>query len=259
MPTYVESGYGFGEVICKARGFVRWGHEDDCDAVVCITILFIPICPQKAIHTYNWNGLACDCIPIRWSFMLVFCAMLRRLLYGPLGLGLILVLVFAISLLDQREGIERMRAVLALGIVPLLAVSALGFWFLSHADQRCRNIRRVLGPHNLGSSDPATWTGQTLKSTPSSRELFGTESYAEAVCLLLEAREFARAMLAARLTVAVENREKGEDLTDSILQDPNVRRAIEQVRNNPDSWTEVMNSPGSARALRWQRWSTSNT
>ena len=245
MPTYAESGYGFGEAICKARGFVRWGREDDCDSVVCVTVLFIPIYPQKTIHTYNWNGLACDSIPIRWSFMLVFCAMLRRLLYGPLGLGLILVLVFAISLLDQREGIERMRAVLALVIVPLLAVSALGFWFLSHVDQRCRNIRRVLGPHNLGSSDPATWTGQTLKSTPSSRELFGTESYAEAVCLLLEAREFARAMLAARLTVAFESRQKGEDLTDAILQDPIVRGAIEQVRTKPDSWAEVMNSPGS--------------
>jgi hypothetical protein len=259
MPTHVESGYGFGEAICKARGFVRWGREEDCDAVVCVTMFFIPICPQKTIHTYNWNGGVCDAIPIRWSFMLVFCAMLRRLLYGPLSLGVALLLLFGISLLDRREGIEQMRAVLALVMSPLLAISALGFWFLSHVDQRCRNIRRVLGPHNLGSSDPATWTAETLNATPPSRELFGTASYAEAVCLLLEAREFARAMLAARLTVAVENREKGEDLTDSILQDPNVRRAIEQVRNNPDSWTEVMNSPGSARVLRWQRWSTSNT
>jgi hypothetical protein len=248
MPTYAESGYGFGEAICKARGFVRWGREDDCDSVVCVTVLFIPIYPQKTIHTYNWNGLACDSIPIRWSFMLVFCAMLRRLLYGPLILGLTLVLVFGISLLDRREGIERMRAVLPLVIVPLLAVSALGFWFLSHVDQRGRNIRRVLGPHNLGSSDPATWTAQTLKATPPSRELFGTESYAEAVCLLLEAREFARAMLAARLTVALESRQKGEDLTDAILQDPIVRGAIEQVRSKPDSWAEVMNSPGSTRA-----------
>ena len=62
---------------------------------------------------------------------------------------------------------------------------------------------------------------------------------------MLEAREFAQAIWAARLTVALENRDKGEELTDAILQDENVLAAIEQVRKTPDSWSRVMNSAAS--------------
>jgi hypothetical protein len=245
MPIYVESGYGFGEAICKGRGFVRWGNEDDCDSVVFVTMFFIPFWPRKTIHTYNWNGMSCKACPIRWSNTLVLRAVLRRCLWGPLFVGLVLVILAGISLLDGREVAQRMRVILPLLSVPFLAVSGIGFWLLSKLDQRCRNIRWVLGPHNLGSSDPATWTQELQKTAPGPRELFGADSYAKAALLLLDAGEFARAMWAARFTVVFENRHGGEELTDSILQDANVRSAIARVRKNPQSWREVMNPGGS--------------
>jgi hypothetical protein len=244
MPAYVESRYGFGEAICKGRGFVRWGQEADCDSVVFVTALFVPMYALKTIHTYDWNGSHCQAIPIRGSWALVVSAYLRRILYGPLTVGLLLTLVIGISLFDRGEGLEKMRVTLVLVIVPLLGVSGFGFWFLSHADQRCCKIRWVLGRHNFGSSDPAVWTEELLKTMANTRELFGKDSYAEAVFPALERKDFSRAMWAARLTVALENGDQGEELTDTILQDADVLAAIERIRRDPSSWAQVMNGSG---------------
>jgi hypothetical protein len=248
MPSYVESGHGFGEAICKGRGFVRWGNEADCDSVVCIMMLSLPFAPRKAIHTYNWNGNSCESIPIRWSVTLVLSAMLRHWLYALLIVGALLLILVGMSFFDRGEGIERMRVVLSLASLPFLGVGGLGLWLLSYVDRRSRNIRWVLGPHERGSSDPVTWTGELQKSMPSSRDMFGTDTYSEAAYTMLTAGEYSRAMWAARLTAALDNPDKGEELTDTILQDEKVRAAIEQVRKNPQSWPEVMKPAGSSTA-----------
>lgn len=248
MPSYVQSGSGFGEAICKGRGFVRWGQEPDCDAVVCVMMAGLPFFPRKTLHTYNWNGNTCEAVPIRWSAGLVCRAMLRYWLYALVFVGLLALVLVVLSFLDRGPGIERMRVVVSLASLPFLGLGGLGLWLLSYTDRRARRLRCVLGRHQLGSSDPVTWIADLQKTMPGPQEMFGTESYSVAAYSLLAAGEFARAMLAARLTAALENHDQGEDLTDAILQDAKVRTAIEQVQKNPESWSEVMHVGGAGKA-----------
>jgi hypothetical protein len=97
----------------------------------------------------------------------------------------------------------------------------------------------VLGPHAAGSSDPATWRKALLNSHPGPAA-FAATSCAEAVPLLLEAGELGRAMMAARLCVALEARREGERLTDRVLKDEGVRQALKEVRRDALAWSRVM-------------------
>src|SRR5262249_2658921 len=130
---YVESSHGFGEAICGARGFVRWGREHDCDSVVCVTMFFLPVFALKAIHTFNWNGNSCQTVPIRWSRGLFLCAFLRRFLPGPLTFGLIFLLLLGFSLFDRRVP-EETQAIMSMVTLLLLGISGLGFGLLYVTD-----------------------------------------------------------------------------------------------------------------------------
>jgi len=132
----------------------------------------------------------------------------------------------------------------------LLAGSALILHFvLAAVDRRADDIRRVLGPHQLGSCDPAVMK-QAMNPDP--RALYGTDSYADAVPALLDAERYSRAMWAARLSTAWEDPALGEELTDHILRHPGVPEAIEQVRRKPKGWAEFMLSPEERQARQSQ-------
>jgi hypothetical protein len=109
-------------------------------------------------------------------------------------------------------------------------------------DRHNHAIRCVLGPHEFGSSDPATWTRDLLKCVAGPQS-YGAQSYTAAVPLLLDTGEFARAMWTARLAVALENRAEGEQLTDSVLRNAQVQQALKAVRRDPFAWSRVM-KPG---------------
>ena len=133
-----------------------------------------------------------------------------------------------------------LAAALFVSALALVVVIGLGYWVLWITDQRTRDLRRVLGPHELGSSDPATWRPELLNVMARPRQLYGTDTYGAAVPILLEDRRFGSAMMAARLTVALEDRAFGEQLTDIILHDPDVGAALQVVRRSPQQWANVM-------------------
>ena len=62
---------------------------------------------------------------------------------------------------------------------------------------------------------------------------------------LLRNGRFSSAIWAARLTVVMENLVEGERLTNAVLNDTNVRAAIETVRKQPSKWLEAMEKSGS--------------
>jgi hypothetical protein len=75
------------------------------------------------------------------------------------------------------------------------------------------------------------------------RLAYGTETFAEAAEVMLERGSYARAMWAARVCVVRENRQEGEALTDRILADPEVARALDEVRRDGARWAKVMLTP----------------
>lgn len=242
---------GCGTRVIGARGFVRWGGPPDHDALECFCLFYLPLIPYKAVHTFGWsfgggfgvgNMGSYRQVPIRWTWDLVVVGLLRSWLGLPLVLGLFLVLI---GIIGREDLVLRLLAGVA-GVV-LADGSLLGWWVLWFLDQRHRNLRYVLGPHQAGSSDPATWTDDLLDGIHDPRDLFGTDTFADAVEPLLEAGDYSRAMWAARLTVALEDRSTGEGLTILILGDPDVKDALREVRKSPQRWNRVMTGGAHSR------------
>ena len=142
-------------------------------------------------------------------------------------------------------GIVLASLALFIGSIPLLlnnfivlaAVSLIGsfvtaflvFWVTRKSKDETRhcNIRLLLGLHEWGSSDPATWADELVDLVKPATEL-NISSYAELADHEKKAKRWCRAIWAARFSAAIEDKSQGEALTDSILAEPTV---IEQVRN----------------------------
>src|SRR5262249_1674413 len=148
-------------------------------------------------------------IPLRWSNQLVRFVLLRRWFGGLVGLGLVLLLTLAGVILWPPQGHAAAEwAVLKPIVEPPppcpIAGAIIGQLVIRDYPRKERDIRRVLGPHSRGSSDPATWLDEDLARMPTARLLFGTDTFADAVPKLLTAGAWAAAMWAARLSAARE-------------------------------------------------------
>jgi hypothetical protein len=228
---------GIGTMVCRASGFAHWGGPPDCDAVECFVVLYLPVIPYKALHTFEWNGEQYRFVPIEFSAALMVRGMLRHWLWAPIIIGVVLCIV---ALATAAGNLPAALATLA-AAMSLIFVGAAGLWLLYLTDQRTRNIRYVLGPHVAGSSDPATWNRDMLGGVTTPEEMCGTRTYAAAVEKLMQQRAFSAAMWAARLAVTFEERRQGEELTDWILGDLEVQAALQDVRKNPARWQQLMN------------------
>lgn len=243
MPGTVN---GFGTTVCGARGAISWSSAPwynrqfdqlDCDAVECVCALYLPLIPYKAVHIFNrsgeFMGQRYHQMPIRQSVSLVARAFVWRWLWVLFVVGAA-VAAFGWNL-RARERFDTESVAAGVGMI----VAALcGWWFLAWSDRRNKLIRRVLGPTTLGSSDPATWTADTLQHVTAAQFAVGQQTFAGAARKLLQANAFTQAMRAARYCVAIENRFEGEALTDEILRHPTVTAALRIVNRDPARWVE---------------------
>jgi hypothetical protein len=115
-----------------------------------------------------------------------------------------------------------------------------GAIWLNRTEARTQRIRRLLGRHRRGSSDPATWTDADCATIPEAEELFGSRCYEDAVESLLGKGDYSGAMWAARLSVVQEGRFKGEQLTARVLRHPEVRRCLAAAEDNPVTWLRAL-------------------
>jgi hypothetical protein len=176
--------------LCGAQGWVCWEEDNDSisgpwdhDVVECFTVLHLPVIPRRAFHTYSWSSnphltligphpvLETDSSfalhPIRLSGSLIAKSFLRRWLYPLTGAGL-MALLQGLRLSDPLW-----RAwLLLLGLGAVLFSLASVIW-LRVTESRIRRIRRLLGRHRHGSSDPAIWTDEDRGAIPESQEMFG--------------------------------------------------------------------------------------
>ncbi len=231
MPFTVN---GFGTSLCGSRGDVGWGSKDGMEWLVAA---FMPVIPIKAVHTFDWNGNQYRAIPIKWSFDLVARTFLGRWVWGLGGIGVLLLFVGVIDIANQRS----MGLGLLVAAVPFIALAILLSVALRWTDARNKAIRRVLGANTIGHCDPAYLPIDVLKEMAGEAPLaHGTDTFADAAHAYLRRRCYARAMWAARVSVALEDRAEGESLTDMILEDPDVMAAIEEVRRDAKRWQPLM-------------------
>jgi hypothetical protein len=225
---------GIGTWPCKAGYDVGWGGDD---AVECFTLFYFPLIPLESVHIWGEDEAIvmtrAAIIPIRWSSGLVAQVLLRgwsrvflvfSIFFVPLGL---LLLAFP-SPKNPEYGAQMFWYV----SVPPFVLWILGSLWSRSRTARPRKIRLLLGPHTLGTSDPATWTDETVRQAVSSlKALLDAESFSHAAELFLSRNDFHKAMWSARLCAAWEDRAQGERLTDQILQHPRFSEALKTARS----------------------------
>jgi hypothetical protein len=130
---------------------------------------------------------------------------------------------------------------LGIGAVLLLFTMIAVIWLMV-AEARTKKIRRLIGRHARGSSDPATWTQEDLEAVPDCQAMFGYPHYQEAVDAMLDKVDLRGAMWAARLCLVKEDPLRGEQLTAQVLRHPEVRRVLPMAEDNPAAWMEFLHS-----------------
>lgn len=220
---------GMGTSVCKAGNSVTWDGQESFDAVEWIVFAYMPIIPIKVYHTFEWNGINFRMVPIRWNGSLVGKAFLRRWLWGVVALGAVITIIGCI---------EFNQLIWFIPIGLLIGGGAGAFLYALGRGNRGRHcdIRRVLGPHNCGTSDPAVWNDALLEGVQDATTLYQAGSFAEAAPNLLKQRRFADAMWAARLCVALEDAAEGERLTDDILDHDEVQDGLAKIGDKSKLW-----------------------
>jgi hypothetical protein len=243
----------FGFQICGARGFVRWPNATpgrrpyrDFDAAFFFHVLGFPLVPFRAAHVFRhtvWDlRRDCEWHPIRWSASLVALAWVRRATL-VLAAYAVPVLAFAALALAAKNDPDA-RALIRYGVAVIAGWAAV-WWLLRLFDRRNREIRTIVGNSRFGSGDPATydpaWVAKTDFAT--ARPLYGTETFGEGAANCVKMHNWWGAMFAARLCLLLEDRELGRQLTQAILNEPEVRDALREVRADPARWHALL-GPG---------------
>ncbi len=218
-------------MFCGRRGDIVWkkgkilGVSRDYDTYQAVGILF-PFFLTDLVHTFGWGEFthAASAIPLRRDKGFTLSALAVDWC-GPLmflsGLCFLPLLCSGVSVpLTVLTGVTFLVSIAV--VVPLLFQGG-----------RDRDIRLLLGKHAWGSSDPATWHPSLLEDVVDPRKAFHVRSFAELAERALEDRDWSRAMWAARLCVALEDEDRGEQLTDDILNSGSVWKKLRRVRSKP--------------------------
>src|SRR5205823_312096 len=135
-------------------------------AIECVIALLLPVVPLKAFHTFHWQLRECKVIPIKRGPALILRALLRpyliiaALLSGFMSCVIVGWLFYSFFFLRRPLNGLLLKSgawdfvLLTLGSFLLVQ----GFLtLLRYPFIRSRDIRLIIGPYELGSSDPATW------------------------------------------------------------------------------------------------------
>jgi hypothetical protein len=229
-----------GMSVAGRRGQVIWkasfiGQQLTYDTWQVRFGLIVPFALGDAVHIWDIPltkiGGPCKAIRLRPDSDFK-----RRVVTGNwIGLGATLGCI-ALFLAALGLFVNLKFVLAAAALVGSVVVGGLGFWLTRSPDEaRHRAIRLLLGLHEWGSSDPATWSEKLVAEVVVPKEAFGVESFAALAEKERAAQRWGEAMWAARLCAAVENDAKGQALTDAILGEPQVFERLRRVRKRPDT------------------------
>ncbi len=228
--------YGYGAAVrWQKRGLLKPVGKADHDTVECAVFLYLPLFPLRGFHTWDWPTVGSEHkeLQIRPPGHLTVRAMVRVWLGLSLPLTIILGLPVIVDLIRYGSLVGSGEMFLWLcGSSVVFLICFFGLLFAMPGNRRDRDIRLILGPHQLGSSDPATWMENTLNYIRPASELFGISDVVDGARKALQEKKYALAMFGARLAVA-RGKLQGEDLTDEILTLPDLREKLPKFRRKP--------------------------
>lgn len=238
------------------RGFIQWkkgdfvgkGWECDYDTYTAYTMLF-PLYLGSLVHFFNVGKdvdpiVAISFIPLRKDRGFKRAAFIDDA--GGMLIGLLFFIAFVLGCgALVNSVVEPQTKFIAFGIGAavffLLSVVALIYWRMARVDDhRDVDIRLVLGRHEWGSSDPVYWTAEYVEMIAEPARRFHHESYAKLAQELIGQKDWVKAMWAARLSAAKEDLQKGEALTDSVLQHPDVQEILATLRKAPEQREKLL-------------------
>ena len=216
-----------GEVVWEKQEFVSGeGGRRDYDAYQGVGLL-VPFYLTNAIHTFGWGKHGDDARAIPLERDSQFALRVYMMDWG----GPFLVLSGLGILPLACSGVNKIATFSCFAVLVLSGFMVL-YALLTGNNKRHRDIRLILGKHEWGSSDPATWHRSLLKRVKPANK-HGAESFSMLAEDFLGEKQVAEAMWAARLCVALEDEKEGEDLTNEIITHPSVRKRLEKIRKNP--------------------------
>jgi hypothetical protein len=223
-----------GEVVWKAS-FTGVGQQLTYDTCEVRLGLIVPFVLGNVVHLWDipLTRIGGPCKAIRLRHDPDFRRRVITSNWIGLGatLGCITLFVVALGLFVKLS-----FALAGAAFVGSLLVAGLGFWLTRVPGKgRDRDIRLLLGFHEWGTSDPATWAEELVAMIVVPKEAFGLDSFAALVERERAAARWGEAIWAARLCAAVEDQTKGQELTDAILSEPDIVERLRRVRKRPDT------------------------
>jgi hypothetical protein len=219
MPHSIN-GVGTGLVRASKRRDVE-GYKQ-FDAVEAVIFLLMPIIPYKVVHVLSiWPhgmGEQFQAIRLKPSLRIVAKAYLNTWGNGLIIAGGVLTAVmgFVLATMDRpvNEGdwafLITVSACLAVGVVLKLAWTA-----LDRSDER---IKDVIGPHELGTSDPYYWPDEIAQpATEGVLEGESSSSLVDVAERLLTGGDRSKAMLCLRLAMRDQRDLRTQELFDRAL------------------------------------------
>ena len=228
-----------GMSVAGRRGEVLWptgttvlgeGRQRTYDSFVVRSGFVVPFVLGETVHIWAiplLRGAPCKALRLRDDP-----AFKRRVLMSNwTGAGAIALLIAPLILWGKIK-----LTPLVIGVFIVAAVGLAAAHFLCFGERnRHRSIRLLLGPHEWGSSDPATWHEDVVKDVLSAQVALGADSYAALSERALQQDRWCEAMWGARLCAAVEDQQRGEALTDAILRKSEVIERLQRVARRLES------------------------
>lgn len=235
MP-YSVNGIGTGLIDASKRRMISAGHTQ-FDAVEAVQFLFCPIVPYKVVHVLSFVEAGVErhsyrCVPLRPSLRLIGKAFLRAwgnaFLFAGGTMTPILGILFATMSRPVRQDDYIFLAVF--GAMLLVGAALRLFWlFMCRTDER---IKDMIGPHELGRSDPFCWPRETAEAVREAilrRE--SLPSLADVARRAIAAGDFAKGMLCVRLAMHDPRDAEAQELFWLLIRRKH-RTGLERVSTN---------------------------
>jgi hypothetical protein len=236
------------------RGEIRWEKQNmlgaggrlDYDCYEAFGFM-VPLYLRRLVHTSGWGqqGDTCNAIELRsdrsfavQAFLQDWCSVVCIIAF--VAAPILAVLGFNRAV-DQKPGVGLLYFLSCISLT--LAVSCVVILImLRRANRRHRRIRLVLGTHEWGSSDPATWHDEAIALVKPPQTL-NEASFESLARRSVANKQWPMAMCAARICCRIENQTAGESITDEILADPQVSHAVAKLEKAPGERHSILGPP----------------
>ncbi|MEZ5941516.1 MAG: hypothetical protein R3C18_09005 [Planctomycetaceae bacterium] len=223
MPHTVN---GIGTALVTVSGSQDVNGNQQHDAMEAVVVVYIPLIPYKFCHVLASQpagmGSSYQSLPLRWTLRLFLKGMMNGWSNMLMLMGGLFTAIFGYSSLTMERPFNNTDATFLTVCVSMLilGIACKAIWYI--LDRRDMRIREILGPHQLGSSDPFDWPDDVADSMADAiLEQFGGRSLTDLAERVMSEDNDELAMMCVRLA----QRDSNEAHAASALFDELMRTA----------------------------------